>query len=96
MLTEREVRDRVQAICAQEILPMRKVRLLLRLARTLKAQARALLHARALSAQALDMNTAAHMDRLARGLRSLYEDVRWTAQRVADAIQARPFAPVLA
>lgn len=86
MLTEHEVRKQVQTICEVEDRPEAKVRLLLRLARRLKAQARALLHARALSVRDLDLRTAAHMDRMAQGLRMLYEEVRWTAHRVARAI----------
>lgn len=83
MLTEHEVRKQVNAICTDEHRPERKVRLLLRLARKLKTQARVLLHARALSVQDLDPRTVAHMERMANGLRMLYEEVRWTASRIA-------------
>lgn len=81
MLTEYEVRKSVDDIAVSEMQPMRKVRSLLRVARIIKAQARALLHARALSAQANDCNTSAHMDRIIRSLRSLYDDVRLVAHR---------------
>ncbi len=87
MLTENEVRRKVEDISCSEALPMRKVRGLLRLARALKLQARALHHARALSAPPSDRNTAAHLDRVLRALRSLYEDVRLAALRF---IKARP------
>lgn len=86
MLTEREVREQVREIVDREDRPMSKVRRLLRLARDLENRARALIHARALSVQVIDLKTAAHMDRLARGLRMLYEEVRWTARRVAQSV----------
>ena len=82
MLTEFEVRHSVEAIALSNTLPSKKVRLLLKLARTIKGQARSLLHARALSAQAQDCNTAAHMDRMLRSLRELYEEVRLEADRI--------------
>jgi len=82
MLTEYEVRHSVEDITLSQTLSTRKVRLLLKLARALKRQARALLHARALSAQAQDCNTAAHMDRMLRSLRELYEEVRLEAHRI--------------
>jgi len=95
MLTEFEVWQGVEDIKMSKAPPLRKVRLLLRLARTLKIQARALLHARALSAQAEDCNTAAHMDRMIRSLRMLYDDVRLVADRIRRESQseaARDFA----
>ena len=82
MLTEYEVRQSVADISVSGARPNRKVRLLLTLARCLKRQARTLLHARALSAQAEDCNTAAHMDRMLRSLRSQYEEVRLAADRM--------------
>lgn len=82
MLTENEVRRRVAILFELDLAPMRKVRALLKVARSLKLQARALHHARALSAQAQDRNTAAHLDRIVRALRGLYEEVRLVAHRV--------------
>ena len=82
MLTEFEVRQSVREIERSSSLPMQKVRLLLKLARKLKSQARALLHARALTAQAKDCNTAAHMDRMLQSLREQYEEVRLEADRI--------------
>jgi|SRR2546423_10664779 len=82
MLTEYEVRQRVAQIALVSAPPSRKVRLLLKLARTLKSQARALLHARALSAQDEDCNTASHLDRMVRSLRMQYEEVRLAADRI--------------
>jgi hypothetical protein len=61
---------------------MRKVRQLIQLSSSLKRESRALLHARALSAQAEDCNTAAHMDRLIRSLREQYNDVRLVANGI--------------
>jgi len=82
MLTENEVRRSIEDISMSECSPMHKVREMLKVARTLKSQARSLLHARALSAQAEDLNTAAHMDRMLRSLRTLYEEVRLAADRI--------------
>lgn len=82
MLTENEVRRRVAILFELDLAPMRKVRSLLRVARSIKLQARALHHARGLSAQAQDRNTAAHLDRIVRALRALYEEVRLVAHRV--------------
>ena len=82
MLTEYEVRQYVAEISSSSASPSRKVRLLLKLARTLKSQARALLHAHALSAQDQDCNTASHLDRMVRSLRMQYEEVRLAADRI--------------
>lgn len=82
MLTEFEIRQSVRAIKSSAASPSRKVRMLLKLARVLKREARALVHARALTAQAQDCNTAAHLDRMLRSLRELYEEVRLVADRI--------------
>src|SRR5947209_12081989 len=82
MLTEYEVRQRVAQIASSAALPARKVRMLLKVARSLKSQARALLHARALSAQDEDCNTASHLDRVLRSHRMQYEEVRLAADRI--------------
>lgn len=82
MLTEYEVKRKVEDISSSDAKPMRKVRMLLGMARALKARVRALLHARALSAQARDCNVASHLDRMLRSLRMLYEEVRLAARRV--------------
>ena len=82
MLTEFEVRQRVAQIASSAAAPTRKVRLLLKLARSLKSQARSLLHARALSSQDEDCNTASHLDRVVRSLRMQYEEVRLAADRI--------------
>jgi hypothetical protein len=68
MLTEFEVRHSVLDIVMSQAVPTRKVRQLIQLSSVLKRESQALLHARALSAQAEDCNTAAHMDRLIRSL----------------------------
>lgn len=95
MLTENEVRRRAEEVNTSDAPPMRKVRGLLRLAESLKLQARALLHARAVSAQSQDRNTLAHFDRMVRAMLTLYEDVRSLAYRII-AIGVRPAEPVLA
>ncbi len=97
MLTENEVRRRVDEVEASDTTPMRKVRGLLRLIGALRLQARALLHARAVSAQASDRNTLAHFDRMIRAVISLYEDVRQSAYRIFAGEGALPVSnPVLA
>jgi hypothetical protein len=90
MLTEYEVRQRVELIESSELPTMRKVRGLLRLARALKTKARPLIHARALSAQARDCNTASHLDRMVRSLRMLYEEVRLVASRILAGLSPVP------
>jgi len=82
MLTEFEVRQRVAQIASSAAAPTRKVRLILKLARSLKSQARSLLHARALSAQDEDCNTASHRERMIQSLRMQYEEVRLAADRI--------------
>ncbi len=82
MLTEFEVRHSVLDIVMSQAVPPRKVRRLIQLATILKRESQALLHARALSAQAADCNTAAHMDRRIRSLREQYNDVRLVADRI--------------
>lgn len=92
MLTENEVRRRAEEVSASDAPPLRKVRGLLRLAESLKLQTRALLHARAVSAQAQDRNTLAHFDRMVRAMLSLYEDVRSLAYRIIEVGRASPGA----
>jgi len=82
MLTEFEIRQSVRDIRMSNASPSRKVRMLLKHARVLKREARSLVHARALTAQAQDCNTAAHLDRMLRSLRELYEEVRLAADRI--------------
>ena len=82
LLTEFELRHSVMDIQMSSAQPEQKVRMLLKLARSLKRRIRSLLHARALSAQAQDCNTAAHIDRMVRSLREQYEEVRLEADRI--------------
>ena len=71
MLTEFEVRRRLEAIEGSGAPPMRKARLILRLGRLLKSQARTIVHARDASADAQNRNTAALLDRLSSSRRML-------------------------
>jgi hypothetical protein len=96
MLTENEVRRKVEEVSSSDDPPMRKVRGLLRLAESLKLQARALLHARAVSAQSQDRNTLAHFDRMLRAVYSLYEDVRSLAYRIIAVEEPIVGVPALA
>lgn len=89
MLTENEVRRRVAEVLASDSTPMRKVRRLLRLVQSLRLQTRALLHARAVSAQTSDRNTLAHFDRMIRAVIALYEDVRHAAYRIFASNESR-------
>jgi hypothetical protein len=90
MMTEYEVRRQIAEVLSSDEPSMRKVRELLRVARALKLEARALLHARALSVQAQDTNACAHLDRMNRSLRMLYEEVRLAADRALAESSAVP------
>jgi hypothetical protein len=90
MLTENEVRRKAEEVSTSDAPPMRKVRGLLRLAEALKLQARALVHARAVSAQTQDRNTVAHFDRMVRAMLTLYEDVRSIAYRIISLGRVTP------
>lgn len=79
MLTEFEVRRRMESIQASTATPARKARLLLRLGRTLRIQARSLFQIRNLSARAPDRNAAAHLERMERQTSALREDLRGQA-----------------
>lgn len=82
MLTEFEVRRQVGAILRSSALPMAKVRRLLRLIRPIKLRSRALVHSQVVSSRRPDSFTVAHLDRLIRRLRNLYNDVRQEAYRM--------------
>ena len=79
MLTEFEVRQKVETIAASDATPERKARMLLRLGRSLKAQALSLSHARNQAVQATDKNATEQLERMARTNRMLYDDVRSSA-----------------
>ena len=84
MLTEFEVRRRLEDIEGSDNPPMRKVRMMLTLGRSLRAQARSIVHARDASAEALDRNTATRLDRLSCSRLMLYDDVRSAARKALE------------
>jgi hypothetical protein len=79
MLTEYEVRRKIASIHDSDTSPEVKTRELLRLGRSLRSQAQALVHAQAMASRASNRNAAAHMERMARSARTLHEEVRATA-----------------
>ena len=84
MLTEFEVRRRLEDIELSDVSPMRKARKILELGRSLKAQARTIVHARDASADVQDRNTAARLERLSCSHRMLYNEVRLAARKALE------------
>jgi hypothetical protein len=84
LLTEFEVRRRLRAIHGSEAPPMRKARMILALGRSLKHQARTIVHARDASAEARDKNAATRLDRLSLSHLMLYDEVRLEARKALD------------
>jgi hypothetical protein len=89
MLTEYEVRQRVREIRSSPIAPMRQVRMLLRLGRSLDSQFRLLSQARAHASRNTDRNASAVLGRMTQRTRLLHEDVREQALRALKA-QEKP------
>lgn len=81
LLTEFEVRSRLDEIIRSDQPPMRKVRMILELGRSLRAQARSIVHARDASAEGHDRDAAARLDRLSCSHLMLYDDVRSAARK---------------
>lgn len=82
MLTEFEVRRRMEIIRASRLSPLRKARLLLRLGRCLNHQERSLTHAKAQIAQTSDLKANAGLRRMASTTAQMREDLRdaaWSA-----------------
>ena len=79
MLTEFEVRRRMEIIRASRMAPGRKARMLLRLGRALKFQMRSFSKARARIAQTADRNAAAGLARMAMNAEMLHDVVRTEA-----------------
>src|SRR3954464_5046000 len=93
MLTEFEVRRQVASIDASNESPEHKARMLLRLGRSLRIQAQALVHAQAVAQRASNRNAAAHMERMARSARTLHEEVRANALSTLTAQKPLRFSP---
>jgi hypothetical protein len=79
MLTEHEVRRRMEIIRTSRVAPLRKARLLLRLGRKLNAQANSLTTAKAQIARTPDRTASAALMRMATRTQLLHEDVREAA-----------------
>ena len=76
MMTEFEVRRRVAAICNAEMPPLSKARMLLRIGRTLNAQAKNLGLTTHHVEQTADRNATACLTRMVIQARHLRQDVR--------------------
>ena len=76
MLTEFEIRRRIQTIRTLVVTPRAKARMLLRISRALHGQEKALRSAYARSKQAGNRNGTSHMERMVRQTRALCEEVR--------------------
>ena len=84
MLTEYEVRRRIELIRASRVAPLRKARLLLRMSRSLHKQAETLSDAKERSTKIHDTNATASLARIALRLRMLNQDVREAAFEALD------------
>jgi hypothetical protein len=93
MLTEYEVRRQMASIHASDKTPEVKARELLRLGRSLRIQAQALVHAQAMASRGSNRNAAAHMERMARSARNLHEEVRATALMTLRTQASLSFSP---
>lgn len=76
MLTEFEVRRRMEIIQASKLSPLRKARLLLKLGRQLRPQVRSLSQAKAQISQTSDLRSSACLTRMATSVALLREDLR--------------------
>jgi len=75
MLTEFEVRCRVESIRASRLAPLRKARLLLRIGKSLTVQELSLRRAKEQIARTADQKAAAGLNRMATNTHHLHEDV---------------------
>ena len=79
MLTEFEVRQRVAAIRASRLAPLRKARLLLKIGKSLSQQVDALVRAKAQISLTADRKSQAGLTRMTTTTQTLEEDVREAA-----------------
>jgi hypothetical protein len=82
MLTEYEVRRRIESIRASRLAPLRKARLLLRIGKSLTAQVKSLRRAKEQIAQTADRKAEAGLSRMTSNTQQLHEDVREAAFEV--------------
>ena len=76
MITEYQVRQRIELIRASRLAPLRKARLLLKIGRSLGKQAATLNNASERSNRTKELNGTASLARIALRIRLLHEDVR--------------------
>ena len=76
MLTEFEVRRRMEMIRSSRVAPMRKARMLLRLGKSLDHQTQSLSQAKAQISRSADKRASAALTRMTTRMQVLHEDVR--------------------
>jgi hypothetical protein len=86
MLTEFEVRRRIDAIRASRMSPIRKAKMLLRLNKSLNRQVKSLLQARAQISQTSDLNAAAGLTRMTTTTQQLLTDVQEAAYEAISVV----------
>jgi hypothetical protein len=82
MLTEFEVRRRMEMIRASRVAPIRKVRMLLKLGKSLDQQTQSLSQAKAQISRTADKRATAALNRMTSRMRLLHDDVRDAAFEV--------------
>jgi hypothetical protein len=82
MLTEYEVRRRMESIRASRLAPFRKARLLLKIGKSLSAQVKSLRRAKEQISQTADRRAEAGLNRMTKNTQQLHEDVRDAAFEV--------------
>ena len=75
MLTEFEVRRRIEMIRASRLAPLRKARMLLSIGKSLSAQVKSLRRAKEQIARTADRKAEAGLNRMAKNTQQLHEDV---------------------
>lgn len=92
MLTEYEVRRRMESIRTSRAAPLRKARMLLRIGRSLRRQAQSISSAKAQVSRGSDRNAKITLARIAQRTEFLHEDVRQAAQEALrpDSLSLRP------
>ena len=79
MLTEYEVRQRMETIRSSRVAPLRKARLLLRLGRSLHHQTETITAAREQAKRSADKKAVATLARMAQRTAFLHDDIRQAA-----------------
>ena len=93
MLTEFEVRCRMDEIRASRMSPLRKARMLLRLSKSLSRQSKALRQAKVQISKSTDRNAASGMTRMTSRTQLLLSEVRDAAyDALSTGRRSRPFS----